>query len=142
MELLNLAASRPAWYDRNPVTKRNYYAAVGLAPHADTQRWVYTVPAAKKFVVQTVDVHCTRVTAAAPVGRVWNYINLTPNGGAAGGVLTRFMWGNNVGDHLEGVIGGQPTLLAGDVLEGHTRDEGTGGTVDYANETTGVEFDA
>lgn len=73
-----------------------------------------------------------RVTAAAPVGMVTVNIQYTPiSTGVAATVAILQLSTNNVLDHAEVHVPNNQDMLAGDILQGLTQDEGTGGTVSY-----------
>jgi len=59
-----LGAQRPEPHDRNPVRQTLTYSGTGIAPHATTQRFSYTVPSGKKAIVLAAQANLQRATAA------------------------------------------------------------------------------
>lgn len=142
MRIDNVRASRPDWYDRNPVARANSFASVGIAPHADVVRWTYTVPTGKKFNLQMFASLVQRATAAAPVGTAYNILRYTPSGGAVGGLIEAVNTSNTVGAGTSMAGGSAMIMLAGDVIDCDTADASTGGTQAYLGSMQGLEFDA
>src|SRR5688572_27707461 len=118
----NVGGARPTYVDRNPVNQSKVYNTAAVAPHGDTQRWVYTVPSGKKARINTVFTRWSRVTAGAPVGNVIAYIQQTPSGGSAGFVAVSEGAENTVRAAKTNALAGVGEFLAGDVLDGHTVD--------------------
>ncbi len=69
---------RPPYYDRNGATQQSVYANASTAVHADTERWTYTVPAAKKALFESAFVAIIQQTAAAAAG--WAAIRIRIGG--------------------------------------------------------------
>jgi cytoskeletal protein CcmA (bactofilin family) len=119
-----LARLQP-WYQPNFITQNMNYNVVGVAPHADTNRWTYTVPASRIAIVRSAN--CTSVRTAAPVaaGYAGAYIQInstmflliTIESNATVGTLPR-----------NAFLGEGAILVAADTLKGFTYDTGNGGT--------------
>jgi hypothetical protein len=133
---------RPAWYDRNPTHKLLSWGQLNVAPHGETVRWTYTVPAGKKAFVESVFAYLRRSAAATTVGRAAVVIWITPSGGSAAILIDVEILTNNVGDSDRQGVGQSLILLPGDTIEARTVDISTGGTVNYSAAAKITEFDA
>lgn len=142
MRISHVQTSRPAFYDRNPIGRAASFESAAGAPHADTARWSYTNPAAKKCAVSHLTAFMQRVSAAAPVGLARSYITYTPSGGAAVEILMAEINLNTIEPGALLACGSQMVLFPGDTLIGRTADASTGGTINYGSAFMGVEFDA
>jgi hypothetical protein len=137
-----VGASRPAYYDRNPLAVYQSYSSNAIAPAAVVVRATYTVPSGKKAFCETLHGFARRRTAAAPVG-TWSVgINVTPSGGSNTTILYKRDTKNVIDDQKEFTISPFGELGAGDKIDLITEDLSTGGTVDYTFITKAVEFDA
>lgn len=141
MELANLAASRPAWIDRNPSPQGIEYEGINLAPHINTLRVSYTVAAGKKAQVEGLSIDICRVTAAAPVGLYQAYWYLVTSGGNCPMPRVKMLT-NNIGDRAGALANGSMFMGAGDQVQGVTGDAGTGGTVNYTIGLKATQYDA
>lgn len=136
-------SARPAPIDRNALNKIGQFETGATAPHAQTTRWTYTVPAGKKAVAQGGAMSCRRVTAAAPVGMVTVTTVYTPVSTGVAATESIIQLGtNNVLDHAESNLNPTGDMLAGDIESATTQDEGTGGTVSYKVNRKIFEYDA
>jgi hypothetical protein len=133
---------RPAWYDRNPSSKAQYFETGGISPHALTERWSYTVPAGKKAMVELLQVKVERRTAATTPGQAQAYVFITPYGGSTRYMLNAVIWTNGAGDKDVQTITGTLALYQGDVISGQTQDTSNGGTCYYFLSYKISEFDA
>lgn len=98
-----------------------------IAPHAQTQRFSYTVPTNRGAHVESVFVSIQRDTAAAPVNSAIVWLTST----AANPVMAAHLFDNTVGAR-DGHYGGDSGWLApGDVVTAQSADASTGGTVRY-----------
>lgn len=129
------------YLDRNPTPVIKYYQGGAVGPHAITQRFNYTVTAGKRLLVCSLTAQMVVVTAAAPVGRRDIQFILNP-GGAYDFLYECRFWKNAIGDMLEMRLTPMLVLPAANILAVYTTDGSTGGTVDYALQMTGFEFDA
>lgn len=131
------------WFDRNPLNIANGYVA-GLAPHANTTRWTYTVPQNRKCYLEFLDCQVTRQAAAGPVGNVdasvVYFAAIAP--ATPVNIATSDLFTNGVGDNSKSALGQSLLLYAGDVLYAQTSDLGTGGQCFYNLSMKGTEFDA
>jgi len=144
MRVGQLQPSRPVYYDRNPISQTINYDASAVAPHADTVRGTYTVPSGKKAYLETVWLHTLVATVAAPAGLKRTRILLVI---ATGGTSTLddavlAAVENTAGNKEHVSYQGSLLMMVSDVLELHTEDGGTGGTVDHRMAAKFVEFDA
>lgn len=138
ISVVTTSNSLKPYYDRNPLTVGIAYDAGAVAPHSQTQRAIYTVPASRKAKVSSSFCHIMRVTAAAPA----SYTDIRIKDGS--GRLTNFckLRSNGVGDKDSMFKGNEIELLAGQTIEIDTEDYSTGGTVDYLASIFLTEFDA
>jgi len=130
------------WYDRNPGNQRQLYAVAGVAPHLETIRWTYTVPAAKKAWISAAFVAARRATAATTAGEVRARVVFAPSGGQYGSIIMARIFGNVVNDQDKAAFGPGMMMQATDQLLGLTMDLSTGGTIDYEVTAVIVEFGA
>lgn len=127
--------------DRNPIAKNQANKQSAIAPAAETVRWTYTVPTAKRAQVMAGCSSVVRVTAAAPAG--YAYAALRHNDGTTTAYYCLAAEiGNAVDSDARAQIGNGPTALAGHVLDAVTADASTGGTVTFENHASIVEYDA
>lgn len=137
-----VGASRPQYYDRNPVQVTQYYAA-NVGPHASTTRWTYTVTAAKKSYLQRGLVSNLRLAAAGAVDQVFTRLNYTPSGGVLVTIAEATAFNNTVGTQNRGETAGVGLMGAGDVIVGVTSDAGTTtSSHQFIASLWAVEFDA
>lgn len=136
----NAYLARPSWYDRTPTGRGQLYNAT-IAPAGTTVRWTYTVPTAKKALVDVVTMQATRQTAAAPIGEAAALIEVTSLD-ASVARLIQSLFNNTVGAAANGNFAAAIPMQAGETLIGKTYDFSTGGTVNYNVAAHLVEFDA
>lgn len=131
-------SGRPEWYDRNPLAVGALYESGALAPHATTQRFIYTVPAGRRAVIHSALAAVMRDTAAAPLGSAQALVTTD--------VSARFtapqLRDNTVGAVAQQVLAPGAILPAGGVVEGYTTDNSTGGTCLFWLSFSATEFDA
>lgn len=125
------------YYDRASAPIQREFVLSTLAPHGATQRWTYTVPASRKFLLVSFWAHLRRLTAAATPAVYYTFFTV-------GGLDWVFFTGidNTVNALREVQIPYQLVLPPGTVLAGFTEDDSTGGTVEYENGMAGLEFAA
>ena len=126
----------------SPTKVTQLYSAAGVAPHAATTRWTYTVPANKRAILDIISVFLLRDAAPATAGEALVYVNFTPSGGST----TAFLLVGNIT-----AVVGTPQyqsaaagwmLGAGDAIGGLTADGSTGGTYRLMVTLSATEFDA
>lgn len=142
MRITYPAGSRNFPGDRNAITRVNTYNALSIAPHADVQRWSYTVPAAKKFQISGGQIMSYQSTVVGVAGRNQAYLRITPSGGAATIFLHRSRILGTAGETADDICPAGGMLSTGDNIEARTADLATGGSVDYNLNITGFEYDA
>lgn len=141
MRAQHLQQTRPAWYDRSPLTIGLLYQDNGIPPHAQTQRVTYTAPANRKALLEASTTICLRLTAAAPVGLVRMSIAGTYDGATGAWQPAAIMLDNAVGA-LGGFSQSQQSILQpGNNVRGFTEDQSTGGTVQYIVTAKLTEYD-
>lgn len=123
--------------DRNPATVVRSYAAGGVGPHAETNRWTYTVPAGRRAAVTFLEADVFRDSAATTLGviTVSVYYNTEL-------VLRSIVWNNTVGARDFKLMTGLMVLNPGDTIRATTSDTSTGGSANYRISAMIVEFDA
>jgi len=142
MRIVYPPGARTEFYDRNPIQIQGVYEARAIAPHAQTTRWTYTVPAGKKMYAGSLFCGIVCDTDQTGGGECDSSIAMTPSGGAVGGLLRASMaFSSTTTGRAEPAVGGG-YFLAGDALLGRTEDLGTGGTISYLVSLQGTEFDA
>lgn len=138
MRITTGTLTQSAPYDRAPTEIQQSYFGPAIAPHADTTRWTYTVPAARRAAIDLLEFFWRRNAVAAPTGLIQDYIQ--EGGGLV--YLVLFRTTLNAVDNIqsEGRTGAY-IMVAGAVLSFHTSDLGTGGSCDHMGNAHGIEFD-
>ena len=128
------------WYNRITLHKQFLYEDVIVIPHAETQRFTYTVPVDKVFVLQAANVFVSRSQPPGTAKLAEGYITLTDAMRTyilhVGGTIPTV--DNTSYGHTTGPI----FMPAGYVLEAFTRDLSIAGAVDYGLTVFGAEIDA
>lgn len=142
MQVNSPAASRAAWYDRNPTSEVKTAYSNRVSPHSTTTRWSYTIPAARKAIIEIISGYTYRDTAATTGAEYGINISFVPNA-TTGAAISNI----NVSDNTEGAYNyvqamGAITMFSGDSLIGDDFDNSTGGTVSYVLSMKGTEYDA
>lgn len=134
--------ARLQWYDRNPTDISQAAVFLGVAPHLQVNRWLYTVPLGRKCFVEFLDLKISRATAAGAAGTPRCYFIL--NGALASAAFLSYCWilTNTVGEKDDVAIGQAMLLFEGETLEFDTIDDSTGGTCNYIGNLKATEFDA
>lgn len=143
MRLYTVGSSRPAFYDRNASSANSQSSQnLGIAPHANTQRWTYTVPSLRNANLDYFMIFHRRVTVAAPAGAC----HLALGGGVGGSSSPT--WGyldtaQNVADFTAFQNSGQAAFIAsGGVVNFSDGDLSTGGTCTFLSFLKLTEYDA
>lgn len=123
--------------DRNPTTVVRSYAAGGVAPHPETDRWTYTVPTGRRAAVTYAEADVFRDAAPSTLGVITVSIYYNNNL-----VLRSIVWNNTVGARDFKLMTGLMVLNPGDTLRATTEDSSTGGSANYRISAMIVEFDA
>lgn len=142
MNRSNISSGNAPPADPNTLIISRYYNAT-LTQHAETQRWIYTVPANRKFSLDGLSFNIQMIAALGADHAAYSVVAITPNGG--GQVKSH-------GVHFDSqIFSGVDTLgvspgsilSAGDVIELLTYVEGIGGDEFLLmGALTGTEFDA
>lgn len=135
----NPVTSRPAWYDRNPVSQGEHYTSAQVGPHAETTRQTYTVPAATRTRVTTGNVSVQRDNASTALGDLEAWVEVTPSGGAAFRACSVILRNNGVNLIASAQFTGLD-LGPGDTLALKTSDDSTGGSAAYSLAWAGTEY--
>ncbi len=136
MKVTSYAVARPAFYDRAAAASTQAINIIA-APHAQTYRFSYTVPANRKAYVENIRVYVQRQTVAGTSGTLVSAI-------AVGTVELKYLAvENNIpGTQFNDMSTAQVTLYPGDVMTGYTIDTSVGGTVNFVIQSKSTEFDA
>jgi hypothetical protein len=141
MKVSSFAVARPAYYDRAAITKNLAYGAANVAPHANTTRFTYTVPAGRKMFVESACVASFRDTAAAVVGQ--QFMNVVMYDGTTYcNLIANYYYTTALGAVQNQILGNSATVYAGHQVIGATWDFSTGGTQDLRLSVKGSEYDA
>jgi hypothetical protein len=141
VKLSSMWSGRPAWYDRNPLTKFLQFSAQGQAPLTVTDEWTYTVPAGRKAFIEYAFIRIMRRTAATSGTEYGAYISYLPSGGSVKNLLWIYIENNTIESKETALLGQGAILYAGDKIDGYVYDGSTGGTVDYQVVCKLTEFD-
>ncbi len=133
----SLISVRGPYYDRNPSSKGSSFSLTGTAPHAQTNRIVYSVPTGRKAIVTTGTGQIRRAVAATTVGEAQVLM-----AGAGGTFYVLSNKSNTVDQQLGLTVGPAESFNAADNVVVQTSDASTAGTVDYAGSIGIEEFDA
>jgi hypothetical protein len=136
------SAARPAYYDRNPKDVLNYQEEGAIAPHSATVRWTYTVPTARKAMLQLIEVYLYRDTVATTLGYSDVWINMTPSGGSTYILVDAQLFVNTIGAAGPSPVSSGIILLPGDAVSGVDFDSSTAGTMSFYEGMEACEFDA
>jgi len=125
------------WYDRNPADRTINYSAVGVAPHAMTERASYTVPTGKKAFVGGAAMLLERGSVPTTMGSVYGNVIFGNNG---------TWWVTHADATLRSNVKETVTfsgvLLPASTLKIYTQDTSTGGAMDYRICCVAMEFNA
>lgn len=126
------------FFDRNPLTvDQNYQSQT--APHAQTVRWTYTVPANRKAFVSNVIAYCLRYAVATAAADIICFVKRSG---------TYMAWAqltsadNTVGNRDKSTSVSTVTALPGEVISAATQDASTGGQSYFTMMANITEFDA
>ena len=139
MRIVHPGNARPEVVDRNPLAVRQFYGA-NLAPHAETQRWTYTVPANRRALVALLWGQIVRESAATTVGDGFLRIKTTISAVQVSGPVLVHR-NNTAGAEVHFAFGHSVYLGPGDLIELTTQDTSTGGVLRYSGGAYLIEFD-
>ena len=128
--------ARAAYYDRNPLGVALTDINFQIAPHANTTRGSYTVPALRKAMVTGGNISAERFTVGAPVGAY----GASATGG--GQIAKQYSLDNAVGGKVFVPVSSGGILNAAQVATIFDEDLSTGGTCSFMKVVNLVEFDA
>ena len=141
MKLGSLASARPAYYDRAATTKNLAFGTTSIAPHANTTRFTYTVPAGRKMFVESLNVSSFRETIATVAGQ--QFLNIVVYDGTTYcNLIALYYYTTAVGSVQSQILGNGATVYAGHQVIGATWDFCTGGAQDLRLSAKGSEYDA
>lgn len=136
--------SSGAYWDRAGVTRLLVYDADGVAPHVQTIRATRTVPSGSIARVEAGFVRLCRATVATTPGTsargFCRMVRSSVSYPYAGLDLDASTAGNVAGFAKSIATPGCGILIAADQLDLTTRDDNTGGTVNYASMAKMTEF--
>jgi hypothetical protein len=136
--------ARPAHYDRNPLhVFKSSAITAGAATRAKTQDWAYTVPAARKAVIEALYVMVSENLAVVLNGNASALIDLQPSGGALNDLVIAELELSNTGNSIV-TYGTSAVLLTGDLIAGYSRSNNSaaGSNVLIYENGKFTEFDA
>lgn len=141
MKLGSLAASRPAYYDRNASTSIASYGG-DVAPHAPTTRFTTTVASGKKLLIETTEQYLFTSTAPTVAGRVYSQVQITSGGNIVAIGRIDQIQSATVNSMNNLVVPQAVTVYAGETVTGSTYNGSTGGTVFHNIAYKGTQYDA
>jgi hypothetical protein len=142
MRVGNLLPARPNWYDRNPAERGFTANILAVAPHGSTSRFLYTVPAAKKFILEFAQTSIWRDTVAAPVG-LWNAaVSTLGSTGAGAQTPIAISTSNVLLFRIDLALSYQAIFLPTGTVSLIDQDTSTGGTCSFISVCKGTEYDA
>lgn len=118
------------------------YEGFSIAPHSDTVRASYTVPANKIFRVDLLSIQLIRISTPSSIGHSWGSVSITEFGGASVITFKRSLFTLVEGSDIHEAVSPKIILEAGDYIKLHTADFSTIGNVIYQLYMHGVEVDA
>lgn len=132
-----IKTASPPWYQPNFTTAQQSYSTLAIAPHNQTQRWTYTVPASRIAKIMSAQCGVVRDGATANPGFAASFITIAGNVSliAPIGVGT-------LGASFVTSIGEGPMLPTGTTIIGYTIDLSTLGTCYLACLANLMIFDA
>lgn len=135
--------ARPEFYDRNPVHRMFRVGAGLVAPHPDTNRATYQVPAGKLAILQHLFMEVIRDGATGTPGEAQMTLTMQVNGVGVTPLLARVRTIlGTVGASDRIIMAGASIFLGGDIIYLDTVDLSTGGTMQYTGFALFFEFDA
>lgn len=140
MNILYPAGVRREYFDRNPLVTNFYFELPNVAPHGNTNRLTYTVPANRRALICAAELDFFRGTAATTSGKVWEQLTIF-DGSLIRGVIWITLFTNNIGDARQVVASNFGWLLAAQRVDINTQDASTGGVLDYRGSFQILEFD-
>lgn len=108
-------------------TLASNYSAAGVAPHADTIRWTYTVPSGRAAAIESAEVLVIRSVAAGVAAQVLAYITAP----VLGFLLIAAEYDVAVGARMGFQVGLAGFANAGEQLNGRTADACAAGAHDF-----------
>lgn len=130
----------PSFLGQHPANVSIGFIGNGVAPHANTSRASYTVPAGKRALIQACLGSVMRDTVGAPVGRYGLFVE-RDDGVTPDTILSLTSLANTVGAYNSLSYADQSYMKAGDIVTIYTGDLSTGGTVSYFAHVSITEFD-
>lgn len=110
------------------------------APHANTVRATYTVPANRVALLMYAQCSLLRDGATATPARASAVCVYTPNGKVAQNIVAVRMLTGNLGDKADVVFPGRLIMRTGDTLTINDADLSVGGTIQINEDVGLVEF--
>lgn len=130
----------PSFLGQHPKNVSIGWIGNGIAPHANTSRVSYTVPAGKRALIQACLGTTIRDTVAAPIGRFGLFVE-RDDGVSPDTILSLTSLANTIGANNQLSYADQSYMKAGDIVTIWTGDLSTGGTVSYFAHVSITEFD-
>lgn len=120
--------AKPAYYDRKPTVLTGAYNTVN-APHGDTVRISLTSSIGYEMFIEVLIANISRSTAAAAVSEAYSLWQYVPFEGNTVNALIASIATNASGDRDRVQLTQFGVCVYGDLIQLHTADSSTGGTV-------------
>lgn len=134
------AGVKREWFDRNGLVVHQYYIGSSVAPHAQSNRFTYSVPSGRLCMVMGATLNLWRRTAATTPDLWGAGLRLEHSGNYY--YFCELMGNdNNLWVVKNQIFSCQVICYPNDILRGWTFDQSTGGTVDYELAIFAQEFD-
>lgn len=127
-------------YDRGATPVSRGFLSGTLAPHSETLRLTYTVPADTLSVLNSISLGMSRFASASPSNLHRIFVHLNKFGASDSIIFHLFSLDNTVALEQQDNISPQTILAAGDVIEVFTLDVSIGGLILYHAEMLATEF--
>lgn len=139
MRVGSLASARPAYYDRNATSIFQSYNNT-LAPHATTQRYIYTVASGYKLLAELSEAVFMAITAATTVSRCRVDVEVTNGTVTTSTCAVDTIPNNTVNYYYQMLQPSAVTVYAGESVQGYTTNLSTGGTMFMASAFKGTLY--
>jgi hypothetical protein len=131
MRLANLTFPTRQFFERSATYPHQQATLIFIAPHAQTNRFTYTVPANRLALIHYAAVHVGRATAATTASNCGGFVYLTNPGGTVFRILHVEFIDNTLQNWRSQVISTNTIIPEGWSVKADTFDNSTGGTITY-----------
>lgn len=141
-QTLPIGPTQPTDPNSNPLTVQRHYSVTLVPPHAQTERWNYTVPPRRRAVIQSAIAKMLRDVAAPGNLGYGARIHLRRANGQVDVFIAHCIDTNNaVGAQTSMIHTGPIEMFEGDTVFATTFDPNAGGSVVYTVTLTAIEYD-